>query len=280
MKRLLTFIVSITFASPGLADEVDIPNSFTAGTRAVAADVNANFDAVEVAVDDNAQRIVLLESALSQSGVAVRVDGAYVGRFLEAKPGSIEVDVAAAAGGGTANVAPSGGLGTARLLHLVSPTGYTFLIASSDTGSNRVDEGELDFRFLAFDGANCSGNMWYPIEGDSGLLSTFTPNVGDRYPMKPWIARQGFVFSSPDPADPNVAYMLRRGAAVQTAPITTLLVWAPGLAAPFCLDLNNNPAYDPNDPLDVNHSVVPIEVWDATETGIPGMLGGEVTIGM
>jgi hypothetical protein len=49
MNRLFTFIMSITFAMPGFADEVDIPNSFAAGTRAVAADVNANFDAVEVA---------------------------------------------------------------------------------------------------------------------------------------------------------------------------------------------------------------------------------------
>jgi hypothetical protein len=165
-------------------------------------------------------------------------------------------------------------------LHVVSPTGYTFFVATSDTGSNRVDEGELDFQFLAYDGANCSGNIYFPIEGDTGLLSTFTPNEGDRHPMKPWIARQGFVFSSPDPADPNVAYMLRRGAAVQIVPITTLLVWASGLAAPFCLDLSNNPAYDPNDPLDVNHTVVPLEVWDPTETGVPGMLGGEVTVGM
>lgn len=280
MKRLLIFIVSITFASPGIADEVDIPNSFTAGTRAVAAEVNANFDAVEVAVDDNAQRIATLESALSQSGVAVRVDGAYVGRLLEARPDIIEVNVADAAGGGTASVARSGGLVTARLLHVVSPTGYTFHIATSDTGSNRVDEGELDFRFLGFDGASCTGNMWFPIEGPSGLLSTFTPNVGDNRPMKPWVARQGLVYSSPDPADPNVAYMLRRGAAVQTAPIVSLRFWATGMAAPICFNLSNNPNYDPNDPLDVDHSVVPIEVWDPVETGVPGMLGGEVTVGM
>ena len=36
------------------AGEVDIPNTFSAGTPAVAADVNGNFTAVETAVDGNA----------------------------------------------------------------------------------------------------------------------------------------------------------------------------------------------------------------------------------
>lgn len=42
------------------AGEVDIPNAFTAGTPAVAADVNANFTAVETAVDGNAIDIAAL----------------------------------------------------------------------------------------------------------------------------------------------------------------------------------------------------------------------------
>lgn len=42
-----------------------VPNNFTAGSPAVAAEVNANFDAVQTVVNDNASRIATLESALA-----------------------------------------------------------------------------------------------------------------------------------------------------------------------------------------------------------------------
>ena len=44
------------------ASSVTIPTSFTAGTAAVAAEVNGNFDAVKSAVDDNDSRLNALES--------------------------------------------------------------------------------------------------------------------------------------------------------------------------------------------------------------------------
>lgn len=44
------------------ASELTIPNSFSAGTPAVADEVNANFDAVAVAVNDNDARIASLET--------------------------------------------------------------------------------------------------------------------------------------------------------------------------------------------------------------------------
>jgi hypothetical protein len=47
------------------ADSVLIPHTFVAYTPAVAADVNACFDAVKTAVDDNDARIAALESALA-----------------------------------------------------------------------------------------------------------------------------------------------------------------------------------------------------------------------
>jgi hypothetical protein len=47
------------------AGSVTLPNTFQAGTRAVAAEVNANFAAIESAVDDNDARIAALESAVA-----------------------------------------------------------------------------------------------------------------------------------------------------------------------------------------------------------------------
>ncbi|HEY9051349.1 MAG TPA: hypothetical protein VIQ03_07385 [Gammaproteobacteria bacterium] len=55
-----TIFLSFTLAamaSPLQADSLTIPNTFTAGSPAVAAEVNANFDAVKSSVDDNDARI-------------------------------------------------------------------------------------------------------------------------------------------------------------------------------------------------------------------------------
>ncbi|HEY3487070.1 MAG TPA: hypothetical protein VGL10_03305 [Gammaproteobacteria bacterium] len=50
------------------ASEVTLPNTFVAGERARANDVNENFDAVKDAVDDNHDRITDLESQVAEIG--------------------------------------------------------------------------------------------------------------------------------------------------------------------------------------------------------------------
>lgn len=47
------------------AAEVAVPNTFTGGTRAVAAEVNANFSAIATEVNDNHSRIAALEAAVA-----------------------------------------------------------------------------------------------------------------------------------------------------------------------------------------------------------------------
>lgn len=58
IQKLFTTCLAL-FASTGslIAGELTVPNSFSANTTAVAADVNANFNAVKAAVDDNDTRI-------------------------------------------------------------------------------------------------------------------------------------------------------------------------------------------------------------------------------
>jgi hypothetical protein len=70
MKSLICFLLICSLAAtvtptPAPAGEVTIPNTFQSGTPAVAAEVNANFSAVESAVDDNDSRIAALEAALA-----------------------------------------------------------------------------------------------------------------------------------------------------------------------------------------------------------------------
>ena len=63
MKTFILFIISIStcalYSANTWAGDLNIPNTFTADTPAVAAEVNANFNAVETEVDDNDGRITI-----------------------------------------------------------------------------------------------------------------------------------------------------------------------------------------------------------------------------
>ena len=60
---LTLFLILLT--QPGYTGELNIPHSFTSGSKAVAAEVNTNFDTVQTEVSDNHSRIAALESALT-----------------------------------------------------------------------------------------------------------------------------------------------------------------------------------------------------------------------
>jgi hypothetical protein len=58
-NRIAAFFITIllSLSSSAIAAELTIPNSFSKGAPANAAQVNANFNAVKTAVDDNNDRI-------------------------------------------------------------------------------------------------------------------------------------------------------------------------------------------------------------------------------
>jgi hypothetical protein len=70
--KLVSLVLVMATATAGATD-LAIPNTFTAGTPAKAAEVNANFSAVEAAVDDNDARIDALQSGVG--GKQERVTG-------------------------------------------------------------------------------------------------------------------------------------------------------------------------------------------------------------
>ncbi|MGH1470339.1 MAG: hypothetical protein ACRBCS_04050 [Cellvibrionaceae bacterium] len=57
MKHATYFFALLFFSYSSMSDELIIPNHFSAGTKAVASEVNENFSAVELAVDGNAADI-------------------------------------------------------------------------------------------------------------------------------------------------------------------------------------------------------------------------------
>lgn len=308
MKRTLLGGCVVWMASLAIAGEVDVPNQFQAGTPAVAAEVNANFAAVEAAIDDNAQAIeantqavtdldtglqaaqadidtnaqdtAALQEGLGTAGVAVRVDGVVIGRYLGNGSGSVEVDLAASVGIGTVQVAEGVSLGNASRLGVVSSAGYRFTIATSDFEHPRLSEGQLDLGPVFYDGVDCTGSTYFPVEGDTGIFSTFELGDGGIRPAKRWALRQGVVYASLDLMDSISVYMIRRGQSVQTVALRSILVWADVLEQPFCVDMANIPGFDINNPLDVNHTVFAVEPLDPIEAGVSGTLGGEITVGL
>ncbi len=71
--KTTTFGLSLSFLliGAGLADPVDIPNQFQAGTPAIADEVNQNFSAVEAAVDDNAADIATNTADIAANVTAI-----------------------------------------------------------------------------------------------------------------------------------------------------------------------------------------------------------------
>ena len=77
MRKLL-LILGIAFINNIQAADLAIPNTFTAGTTAVAAEVNANFTAVESAVDDNNTNITTNASGISTSASDIATNTANI----------------------------------------------------------------------------------------------------------------------------------------------------------------------------------------------------------
>lgn len=68
-KKMLLACSSFVLILSASAAELTTPNEFTAGTAAIAAEVNANFAAVETAVNDNDARIGAMEAMTSMTDV-------------------------------------------------------------------------------------------------------------------------------------------------------------------------------------------------------------------
>ena len=64
-------VAAILGTGLSIADDVTIPNTFQAGTPARAADVNANFTAVEASVDDNAADIANNVTAIQTNTLSI-----------------------------------------------------------------------------------------------------------------------------------------------------------------------------------------------------------------
>jgi hypothetical protein len=170
----------------GATAEVTLPHAFTAGQKALASEVNANFSALEAGVDDNARVIAELQAQIQAlqaasggaGGLSVIIAGEKVGAFVTDGPADPNFSINSMDGGG---------------LLVVSDKGYFFEVSlgENDDGSpSIVPEGALAPATTYYTQPNCAGAKYLAIP------------FGDRRFM--W--RQGFVVAAADPNDTVKAY--------------------------------------------------------------------------
>ncbi len=78
-QKIALAAAAMMISIPSMASELAVPNTFTGGSKAVAADVNANFSAVEDAVNDNDARITANETAVSDSDARITANETAIG---------------------------------------------------------------------------------------------------------------------------------------------------------------------------------------------------------
>ena len=113
LTRLGMLAVSAIMSQSLYAGSVSIPNSFTAGEPAVAAEVNANFDAVKTAVDDNDSRIAALEASIAALQETVTAQAATI-TSLQNNLSSVQSNSVLALDGSLLFVTDSNGYPTAQ----------------------------------------------------------------------------------------------------------------------------------------------------------------------
>ncbi|MBI3188770.1 MAG: hypothetical protein HYZ31_13000 [Gammaproteobacteria bacterium] len=94
-QYFLTTILMTIMADALLADSLTVPNTFTAGTPAIAADVNANFAAVKAAVDDNNARITTNTSDINSNAAAITSNSVAITNLDTAKQNRVTGSCAA-----------------------------------------------------------------------------------------------------------------------------------------------------------------------------------------
>ena len=271
-------VIGLLALSVASAGELEVPHTLKPFLKkGPLAKVNENFDAVEEAVNGNAADIAALQDASTTSGVKVLVNGEVVGRYLDVN-GNF-TNVISVDGINEVRVAEFNTMGTAAVMAIMAATGYRFSILTGDFEHPILREGNLKDLFLFYEMHGCAGQPYFPVEGNTGYFTNFEFGNGRGRPAKRWTARQGFVFGAPDPMDLNKAYMVRRNSVVVELPIQSFSIYDQNAGQVFCVPMSFLPDFNPANPLDVVHPVVPVEPNDPAETGVRSDIGGPITLG-
>ena len=178
IKKVSGFVGVVALMFGGLAiGQTQVPNTFSSGQPARAAEVNANFSELESAANQNALDIQAIPAG---PAIFVKSNGQNVGMFLSAVFGTCT--------GGCSRP-----IFDANWWWILSDTGYLFAINPADrteSGGNSIAGDHYIFNGILFDGANCSGQAHAYVHGE----------------IRQAQATQGMVAASEDRNDPILYY--------------------------------------------------------------------------
>lgn len=137
-------ITALVLLSPSLAlqaSEVDIPHSFSAGTPAVAAEVNQNFSEVETAVDDNHQKIVTMQAEIDALEAENQSLQAEIVALQNAQPTTVAMPVSPRGSGPNYDFTFNDGRGVFTIQFNVAVNPETFVAGVNVTASGEGGAG-------------------------------------------------------------------------------------------------------------------------------------------
>jgi hypothetical protein len=257
-------LCTILASNCALAGPVTIPKTFTAGTPARAADVNADFSAVATAANGSAQDITTLQSSVTTiqstpaGAVVISVGGTKIGSLFAmdgsytgtCSLGPVTLAVALTTAGGCDQV--------------IAIDKQLFLVAISvGNGAAQIStlpeqvEGSLLTAVFYYDQPNCAGNLYLAF-------------------VAQWLARQGYVAAAADPTDPNQSYYAQGSPSTATIMSRQLpVVMSNGtLGSPTC----SNVSAPFTDDLARTFSFYLAAPNNPAVTGIPKTLSGNVAV--
>lgn len=179
MKIYIGMVLCLFGSTFSIAGEITIPNTFTAGTPAKASEVNDNFSAVKIAVDDNNSRILTNTGGISSNDSEIanlsNKSWSKSGNDLYYNSGNIGI--------GTMN--PSG---TLQIVNTVSPA-----VLIGTTNQEQAAFGQATFSGNWSSDATTGDAIVRPDTGKNLILATEPDNVNQRFPARLLVTKDGNV---------------------------------------------------------------------------------------
>jgi hypothetical protein len=169
MKR--NIVLMLTLALPlAVHAQTEVPHEFQPGTRALSAEVNENFDALETAANENAAAIQVNESNIDNNATSISVNSVSINENMTAiENNSSAITMLAAASGVHIYsqgepigrfLSLSNAIGDFADFWAISDEGYVFLV----NPMNHPSAAYLVESMIVFSGEDCTGDAYLVMD--------------------------------------------------------------------------------------------------------------------